>query len=392
MQVTLFSFFISVVWSSFLIVVIYLFRKMRFLICQFGVMSLVLLYLFCAIRMAVPLDFTFTKGISLEGMFSGIYERVVIKKIGMTDISVLLILFFLWIAGSSVLLVGFVYQYHMAKKEISTYPIRQDEQCQRVFAEVVSGSKRQVLLPFREINIRYSGEVNTPRGLGIFDRSIILPDEAYTDKELYYILKHEYTHFLNRDLLVKMLIHIFCCVFWWNPIVYFLEKDVSQALEIKCDLCVTEQMDNRERADYLAVILSILKKADTDRKTLALYSTAQLVSKDHETEIVERFRIVSGSHRIRRGRKILPAIGIAAFLAVFAFSYSFVLQPCYEAPVEEIETESDARELRPDNTYILKGKDGIYTIVLPSGTRQDIDEKFAIEMAKQGINIVKEED
>lgn len=392
MQVTLFSFFISVVWSSFLIVVIYLFRKMRFLICQFGVMSLVLLYLFCAIRMAVPLDFTFTKGISLEGMFSGIYERVVIKKIGMTDISVLLILFFLWIAGSSVLLVGFVYQYHMAKKEISTYPIRQDEQCQRVFAEVVSGSKRQVLLPFREINIRYSGEVNTPRGLGIFDRSIILPDEAYTDKELYYILKHEYTHFLNRDLLVKMLIHIFCCVFWWNPIVYFLEKDVSQALEIKCDLCVTEQMDNREKADYLATILSILKKADTAGKKLVLYSTAQLVSKEHKTEIVERFRIVSGKHRFRRGGKILPPIGIAAFLAVFIFSYSFVLQPCYEAPVEEIEAEPDAQELRPDNTYILKGKDGIYTIVLPSGTRQDIDEKFAIEMAKQGINIVKEED
>lgn len=392
MQVTLFSFFISVVWSSILIVVIYLFRKMRFLICQFGVMSLVLLYFFCAIRMAVPLDFTFTKGISLEGMFSGIYERVVIEKIGMTDISVLSILFFLWIAGSSVLLVGFVYQYHMVMKEISTYPIRQDEQCQRVFAEVVNGSKRQKLLPFREINIRYSGEVNTPRGLGIFDRSIILPDEAYTDKELYYILKHEYTHFLNRDLLVKMLIHIFCCVFWWNPIVYFLEKDVSQALEIKCDLCVTEQMDNREKADYLATILSILKKADTAGKKLVLYSTAQLVSKEHETEIVERFRIVSGKHRFRRGRKILPATGIAAFLAVFVFSYSFVLQPCYEAPVEEIEAEPDAQELRPDNTYILKGKDGIYTIVLPSGTRQDIDEKFAVEMEKQGINIVKEED
>jgi len=387
MQVTLFSFFISVVWSSILIVIIYLFRKMRFLICQFGVMSLVLLYLFCAIRMAVPLDFTFTKGISLEGMFSGIYERVVIEKIGMTDISVLSILFYLWIAGSSVLLVRFMYKYHIVMKEISTYPIRQDEQCQRVFAEVVSDSKKQ-----RKINIRYSGKVNTPRGLGIFDRSIVLPDEAYADKELYCILKHEYTHFLNSDLLVKMLIHIFCCIFWWNPIVYFLEKDVSQSLEIKCDLCVTEQMDNREKADYLATILSILKKADTAGRTMVLYSTAQLVSKDHETEIVERFRIVSGNHSLRRGSKILPAIGIAAFFVVFLFSYSFVLQPCYEAPVEEIEAEPDAKELRPDNTYILKGKDGIYTIVLPSGTRQDIDEKSATEMEKQGINIVKEDD
>ena len=101
---------------------------------------------------------------------------------------------------------------------------------------------------------------------------------------------------------------------------------------------------------------------------------------------------MSGNHSLRRGSKILPAIGIAAFFVVFLFSYSFVLQPCYEAPVEEIEAEPDAKELRPDNTYILKGKDGIYTIVLPSGTRQDIDEKSATEMEKQGINIVKEDD
>lgn len=384
MQITFFSCLTSIVWSSILIIAIYLCRKIRFLIFQFGVTSLVLLYLFCVIRMVLPLDFTFTRGFPSGGILNVIYGRIVIDKIGTSNISVLSVLVFLWLAVSLVLIVRFAHRYYMIMRKISTYAFRKDEQCKRVFLNVISDSKKQM-----KINVRYSRELNVPMGIGVFDKSIVLPDEIYSDKELYCILMHEYTHFLNRDLLVKMLIHIFCCIFWWNPIVYLLMKDLSQTLEIKCDLCVTEQMDNKGKADYLTTIITILKKANAAEKTLMLYSTTEFVSKDCESEIIERFKIVSEGNNVRSKNKILTAICILSFLSIFVFSYSFVVQPCYEAPKNEIETEPGTREMRSDNTYIIKDKDGCYTVVMPSGTRQSIDEKFVHEMEKQGIQVIE---
>lgn len=196
MQITFLSFFISIAWSNILIIAISLCRKTRFFIYQFGVTSLVLLYLFCLIRIVFPLDFAFTRGVSFKGVFSDIYEHIVIDTIGVTKISVLSVLFFLWIVVSAILMVRFVRQYYITMRKVSSYAIRKDEQCKRVFEYVMNNSQNQM-----KINVRYSKEVNIPIGIGVFDKSIVLPDEIYSDKELYCILMHEYTHFLNRDLL-----------------------------------------------------------------------------------------------------------------------------------------------------------------------------------------------
>ena len=59
MQVTIFSFLSALLWSSLLIVAIYLLRHTRFK-QHFGVLSMVLLYLFCAVRLFLPLEFPHT--------------------------------------------------------------------------------------------------------------------------------------------------------------------------------------------------------------------------------------------------------------------------------------------------------------------------------------------
>ena len=59
MQITIFSFLSALLWSSLLIVAIYLLRHTRFK-QHFGVLSMVLLYLFCAVRLFLPLEFPHT--------------------------------------------------------------------------------------------------------------------------------------------------------------------------------------------------------------------------------------------------------------------------------------------------------------------------------------------
>ncbi|MFV0503197.1 MAG: hypothetical protein ACK5LT_04425 [Lachnospirales bacterium] len=52
-----------------------------------------------------------------------------------------------------------------------------------------------------KVNVYKSSYISTPIGIGIFEKSIILIDKPYTDKELYYILLHEYTQFLTISVL-----------------------------------------------------------------------------------------------------------------------------------------------------------------------------------------------
>jgi len=111
MQITFFSFFISVIWSSVLVIITFLCRKKHFFIKQFGIVSLLLLYLFCGVRMVVPFEFSFTKVLAFKGIFSDIYKNIGLRKIEPFNISILTILFAIWLIISAVLITRFVYQY-----------------------------------------------------------------------------------------------------------------------------------------------------------------------------------------------------------------------------------------------------------------------------------------
>lgn len=131
----------------------------------------------------------------------------------------------------------------------------------------------------------YQNYINVPMEVGIFRKSILLPDEPYTDSELYYILKHEYTHFQNKDLLIKILIYIYWCLFWWNPAIYLLKNDLSQILEIKCDLDVIDHMGNEHRVEYLTTIVTMLKNASANSIVSTFCGTTALISKKYELQI-----------------------------------------------------------------------------------------------------------
>lgn len=84
MQITIFSFLSALLWSSLLIVAIYLLRHTRFK-QHFGVLSMVLLYLFCAVRLFLPLEFPHTLIAEDDVVYPYIYnlltrERTMLAK------------------------------------------------------------------------------------------------------------------------------------------------------------------------------------------------------------------------------------------------------------------------------------------------------------------------
>lgn len=357
MQITFFSLFMSVIWSSVLAVFNYFCRKKHFFIRQLGITNILFLYLFSAIRMIVPYEFSFTRVIAPQGVFEELCQDVYINHQQTTKISPLFVLTTIWVTVSAILIAHFIYQYIKAMRGFCSCSIRTDEQCKRVFNRVLNVSRAQL-----KINIRSSADISIPMGVGIFRKSILLPEEEYSDSELYYILRHEYTHFQNRDLVIKILIHIYSCIFWWNPVIYLLKRDLAQILEIKCDLDVTDKMATQNKAQYLTTIVTMLKNSGSKRQENSFYGTTALVSKNYESEIIERFRLVSASYDPTKKNILFTGSWFLIFCMFILLSYSFVIRPDYVTPVNNLGTEAENTKTSTDNTYSIECVDGTYYV------------------------------
>lgn len=209
--ITEISFFMALLWCSIWMILIYFVRRKWKNVGLNEIACIVMLYIFCALRLALPLDFYFTRSISFRGgIYAGVYEVLCLNEYFIAGVTfhILDILVVVWASVAVILILRFLFQYHKAWKMFACLEKREDTQCRKILEKIArdTGKRRDI-----EVCI-YSG-TEVPRGIGIRKRRILLPNREYDDTQLYYILLHEYTHFLNGDLMVKFLIHIFCCFF-----------------------------------------------------------------------------------------------------------------------------------------------------------------------------------
>ncbi|WP_418985612.1 M56 family metallopeptidase, partial [Agathobaculum butyriciproducens] len=256
MQITIFSFLSALLWSSLLIIAIYLLRHTQFK-QHFGVLSMVLLYLFCAVRLFLPLEFPHTLIAEDDVVYPYIYNLLTRERTMLANKSLTLVLCTVWILGFCVLLFRYARQYRKAIRSVERYAEPWDEQTNALLKQVQQQTRRTI-----KVQGYTAASVESAFGIGVIHKRIILPDKDYTEAELHYVLLHEYTHFLNHDTIVKLLVTLFCIIFWWNPVVYLLQKDLEQNLEIKCDLSVARTLCSKERAAYLRTILALMKQSD----------------------------------------------------------------------------------------------------------------------------------
>lgn len=382
MQITFSSILMAVFWSGILSGMIYAVRKTCRYIKSFGIGCIVLVYLFCMARVVVPIDFSFTKGIHLKGVFSDICDFLNIKKyyIGNYGLTMTNIFMVVWLLGVVFLLIRFAREYRSMCKALKHLTVREDAQCSDILQEVfaVKGKKKKV-------TVLKSKEIPVPMGIGILNKKILLPDQEYKDDKLYYILLHEYTHFLNGDLLIKVLVHIFCCIFWWNPIAYFLSRDLDRSLEVKCDLCITETLSMKEMAEYLQTIVMTLQASGKKKKFLSI-DDAVALGRGKKDEIVERFEYVqkNQANKGRSGRKTL--VWLALFCIVWVASYSFVPLPSFDPDIRDIETGPGIYEITPQKGYVLYDAGNYYWIV-EGESDNIISESYANQLENSGFEV-----
>ncbi len=166
----------------------------------------------------------------------------------------------------------------------------------------------------RRINVRVWENVASPFMTGIFRPTLILPKTELSEEQLHNILRHEMTHFKRHDILYKWFAEFVKCVHWFNPISWYVSKQIASECEISCDMSVTKNMTDSEEMSYVSTILSLLPTG----KSKQLPLTTQMASS--KKFLKRRFVMIKNKKTTSRFMSVLSAVIAVVMLSTTVFA------------------------------------------------------------------------
>ncbi len=190
---------------------------------------------------------------------------------------------------------------------------------------------------------------------------ILLPaniTDTLTDAQLACALRHELTHYRRRDHLLMLLLRLLTCVYWFNPIVWLMKRELMKDMETACDSAVTARLNGTERREYAMTLLALFSQPCRANSVLGM----ALSSAEKDAE--RRVRGVFGAHRSKVPVKILAAL-LSALLLACCFTTACQPTPSqspvvnkggdYLEGIEETPFEPYAAESHADRTAKRNG-------------------------------------
>ncbi len=110
----------------------------------------------------------------------------------------------------------------------------------------------------RKITVVKSHKISSPLMTGLFKPTLILPEIKMTERQMKFVIAHEMVHHKRRDIFCKWFVCLVKCIHWFNPIVYYMARQIEIECEISCDLAVTEYMNKDEKIGYADTILELV--------------------------------------------------------------------------------------------------------------------------------------
>lgn len=103
------------------------------------------------------------------------------------------------------------------------------------------------------VDLTYSEFVQSPCISGLIFPTIYLPknfQNNFNKTQQRLIIQHELAHHKKGDLWLLLMAEIYCCVFWFNPLVQFSKRFFIADQELACDRQVLKQASQQTRLDY----------------------------------------------------------------------------------------------------------------------------------------------
>ncbi len=235
--------------------------------------------------------------ITLDSYDSTKESEAVAETTGKTDIFGII-----WLIGAVLCGIVLVISYVLSFRRFSL--------SENLESEFIASFQRSNKLR-RTVTIKLSDKTTTPFTYGIIHPVILLPmDMDLSDeKQLKYVLMHEYIHIRKLDNLLKGISSIAVCIHWFNPLVWVMNKFLSRDIELRCDETLLKNCEGDCRAEYA---LTLIDLEDKRRRSLAI-GTA--FAKEPAEERVRA---------IMKYRKATPSSAVAMILCITMLCMAFV--------------------------------------------------------------------
>ncbi len=354
----------SIIWTicncSLMAFFLMLFRRKTSFLRKYGTSSLILLSICCTVRLILPIEFPNHQFI--------IHDSVIMPKIQGTYQHYLYLLTFkkyvigIWLAGTILSVLIYLGRYLFILSIIHNNAILAEDHVNAILKSLDSECPMKVYI---------APDASVPITAGIRNPNIYLPENPYDDKDLYYIILHEYSHWKRKDIRKKVLLYLLSSLMWWNPFIYLLRTEYIQLLEFNCDYTLSKHFSDRETVEYLQSMYNTQVFLEKSKKHLKTDTTAMefIGTRRHRhSTIRQRFSLLAYGRE--QGHRRMKVILILLILIWMSASYYLLPQPYYAPPVDEILLLDNDNYFSEENMEIEGYSDNDYSLILNGGTEK----------------------
>ena len=306
---------------------------------------LIVLAFIIVLRLLIPFELPFTVTIPFTVIMNPLHTLLNAKII--KDFTVLMFVEMVWLIGCIIQTSKFIFQFKKISKVFTILEITSEKKTISDYTNI----NRQLNYP-----VWVDQSIPFPMILGL-KRIILLPQLALEKSDLELIILHELEHLKHHDNVIKLFLNLLLIIYWWFPPVYWLCNRIQLVLEMRVDKCVTKEFSEQNILNYADTLVNVQKKISKTKcinpNTLGVSSTFYI----NDGSYTLYYRVM---YLLNKTYKKSTNI----FLVVIIFlipllSNSIVLEPFYEAPLEENDYFLPS-EL--NNDYIIQHSDGTYTL------------------------------
>lgn len=344
----------SLIWTFLIscpmLLLIFILRRRSDYLTKYGVTFISILYIFCTVRMLFPIEFPSHQKVICDSYLYSFLMNLYAKSEDIHKKIVMAVILTIWIIGIIIAVVHKMREWNKVKGYLIKGTSKGDGVAEKILREIDSECP---------IKIEYNLAIAEPFIKGLRHPVIYLPEKECNEKELEFILMHEYLHWKRKDLWKKFIINIIGMIFWWNPLAYLLCKDLDQIIELNCDNAMSKKYSEMDTLYYLDTLTYMAggRRANFDEVSS---DTLGFVKKLEVRPLKQRFHYVMFKKDDKRTQRKMNLFILGVSVIWFVASYYFILQPEYIVPLTDMHQENTPFVSDGENSYLEEQKDGTY--------------------------------
>lgn len=201
--------------------------------------------------------------------------------------------------------------------------------------------------------------IHAPMVTGLLNKRMLLPEKDFEEKELVYIFSHEIQHIRHHDIWIKMMYLALCAVYWFQPAVWLMKREMAKDLEVLCDRRAVRGFPTSERYLYTQTMIRCMTRGRD------MYMPVSSGFGGDVKTMKERIMMIMKGNKLKEGFGIFSVILLLATAGMFLISCG-----------DKEETGSDLAKADvqsvTDDTKDSEGTETFDTDTTDSGTEAEV--------------------